>query len=398
MREQNETTLSLRQLKRALGPIVHLDFTAFDSVTAHARLGMAVQPQVHSILTRKLDKLGQAEFIKTVRVARACRSAIIAKLNARHLDNIVKSAFGEYLDCLSGWARGARLDDLSREKFDHLSVDGLSITGQDLAFLLQNEDTGCQTGILRDSDGSIIMWHAEEDSEPVTEGRFDKLRLFSFRYQDTQRITAFIYPDLLPGPTFGWNSERFVQAIDTLYVKIHPHPDALMSNVVAWIRLCVGSETSGQDLIKAIRPFRTGCAITTIQQIGENWEGDRIEFAGDQWIASSLPSQPGKFLFQGNLFSERRSLIALTNEQVSPEKRVALEQRIARTHRVLRVIANSREKVKCLLRLLSFRVGGDYAYCNKDVKAHFVCQASKAGVSKWIGAGPAFAGEELWTF
>jgi hypothetical protein len=394
---QNETKLFLQQKKEFLGPIIQLDFTAFDSITAHTKLGMEVQPQIHKILTKKIDGLSQAELIKKVRMARACKSAIIVKISSRHLDQTVKSAFIEYLDCLSGWVRGAQLDSFEHLNLNNLIIDNRIVSGEDLAFLLQSEDTGCQTGIIRDSDNSIIMWHTEEDPEAANGDRFDKLRLMSFKYKEKE-ITAFIYPDLLPGPAFGWTSEGFVQAIDTLFINIHPHQNALITNVVAWSRLCIGSEKNSSELVEAFRPFRTGCAFITIQQTEENIVGNRIEFAGDQWIASSLPNHSGSFLFQVNLMSEKQSEIALTNEEVPPLKRIVLEQRIARTHRALKVIANSHEKVKCLLRLLATRTGGDFAYCNKDVKVHFICQASGMGISKFIGTGPAFVGEKLWMF
>ncbi len=395
---QNENTQYLKQLKRNLGPILHLDFTAFDGVTAHTKLGMEVQEQVYSILTRKLAKLSQAELIDQLRIARASKSAIDARISAGRLDNLIRSAFAEYIDCISGWALGAQLNHFRHEKLDNLLVDGTLVSGEDLAYFLQSEATGCQTGIIRAVDGSIIMWHTEEDAEPATENRFDKLRIFSFRYKDKKQISAFIYPDLLPGPAFGWSSDGFVQAIDTLYARPYQSQAALASNTVAWIRLCIGRELGSQELMEAIRPFQTGCAIVTITQMEDKIDGQRLEFAGNQWMDAILPEEPGSFLFQVNLFSARGSEFALNNESVPPGKQAALLRRISRTRRAITRIGNSGEKAASLLRLLASRTGGEYAYCNKDVKVHLICQASHQAISKMIGAGPAFVREELWTF
>ena len=379
----------IRALKRTLGGIETLDFSHTDMTSAHAGLGTLVRHQVHAYLSRTLDVLDESVLVDYIRGARDARHAIQARLHRVTLDQALKDALRDYLQCLAAWSEGCQLNSFQHAKLSGLQVDGLQTTAQDLAFLLQNEETGCQTGMLRDADGSVLLWHTEEDVEEPLGSRIDAVRLFTFRTSAGKRATSFIYPDLLPGPAFGWSQDTFLQAVDTLNVKSAAANSAVSSNLIAWLMLYLGIDGDAAHLIQAMGPVRNGYAINTIRRSGQKVQASKIEFAGEQWVHSSLPDTVGTYLFQVNIFSQRDSRIALHYEEVTPATKVQLERRVERTERALRLVSQLPEKLPALKRILASTAGGEFAYCNKDVKAYLICHCSAAEMIKWVGSGPA---------
>jgi hypothetical protein len=64
------------------------------------------------------------------------------------------------------------------EHFEHHALAAFEPLGQiDLAMFLQNDCTGCQTGMYRAQDGSVVLWHTEEDVEDEPGSGFDLLRI-----------------------------------------------------------------------------------------------------------------------------------------------------------------------------------------------------------------------------
>ena len=374
--------------------IVQLDFRDVDMQLAHQKLGEAVQPQVYKILNEKINIDDFQGFISNIRIARLMDKAIDQKINLPDLMPEIKRALIAYKDALRAWTTGAKLDRYQHDLLDGVKIDGLPVSGQDLAMLLQAEQLGCQTGIIRDQDHSILLWHAEEDVEPIPGARFDYTRIFSFCYQG-KHIYAFIYPDLLPGPTFGWRDDGYVQAVDTLYVKDDSSENSIPPNIATWLALCLGGEVPITEIVDSLSPFQKGYALMSVCQSSDKIVGEKVEFISSALEYTALSEKYGDYLFQVNMIAERDSIFKLKYEQIDETTEIALEQRIDRTNKALEEFIPTQNKIGFLHRLLSSRDGGGYAYANNDVKAYFLCRMSDTGLQKWIGVGVAKVDDDL---
>ena len=216
-----EKLSTLQAVKDRFGGLVFLDFSKHDLRTAHRMLGEQVSAQVHKILRQRLERLDRSKLNFLLTQTCSCAETLTDKLSDQRLDPRLQGALQEYVDCLAAWADGAGLRD-----FDHPALAAQRrLCPLDLALFLQHDSTGCQTGMYRQGDGSVILWHTEEDIEFEAGSGFDQLRLASFNVGDEENpitMTAFIYPDLLPGPAFGWRSDGYTQAVDNLHIRETP--------------------------------------------------------------------------------------------------------------------------------------------------------------------------------
>jgi len=386
----------IKHNKEVLGPITPLDCRDFDTVSAHHRLGQDARAQIHKILAKRLDDLGgEEQTTQQIRSARKLQKALNAKLQIPALDENIRAAVGQYQDCLSAWAQGAGLAGFGHPNLAE-AVDGLPVHAVDLATLLQMDEVGCQTGVLRESDGAVILWHAEEDYEDSPGQRFDRLRIFFFRAANEQSAAGFIYPDLLPGPTFGWQAGDFVQAIDTLHVRPLAFEDAILPNTLAWLSLYLGNQVTRQELAEQLGPFQGGYSLTAAHRQAGRVSVEKVEFANQQVAVNHLEHAAGECLFQTNVIRDLSQPIG-AEEQTSPESRAWNEQRMARTERLLKVIQASAKPLTGVFRLLRSRLGGESAYANRDVKAYLVCRMTVEKTSIWVGAGAALPDDTLFS-
>ena len=388
----------LNEVKERLGDVNFLDFGDVDIVTAHQLLGGEVRDQVHKILRNKLGKCSREQLREQIRIVRKCRSALVEKSGSPEIHHHIRIALHTYADCLSAWSKGAELDVILRDEIQKWSVDEEPISENDLALLLQNDETGCQTGVYREEDGSVLLWHTEEDAETTPGSRFDKLRVAIFGVPEGDRrvkISAFIYPDLLPGPAFGWRSNGSVQAVDTLHVEPGDQEPAVLANVAAWITLFLEKQVEPAEVIAVLAPFLDGYAITTVRQQDGAVRASRVEFGGGEQVVSILDEQPGSFLFQVNMFSQKAAAHMARYERLKPETREKLTQRIVRTESFLTNLPASRPDAwQALFKLMASTDGADFAYANEDVKAHLLCEVTADGMKVQVGAGPVVEGED----
>jgi hypothetical protein len=385
------------EIKKNLGPILPLDCTHMDTISAHRLLGQEACAQIHKILARHLDEQGSAEQAATqIRQARRYQSALKTRLKIPRLGEIIKLAINEYMACLSAWAEGAQLADFRHSRLP-AEVNNLPVSATDLAMLLQEDETGCQTGVYREQDGSVILWHVEEDEGKIPDLRFDKLRLFSFRTYGGQIATGFIYPDLLPGPTFAWQGGNFVQAVDTLHIKPVDFDDSILPNTLAWLSLYLGTQTTREELAKRLGPFQGGYSLTAAHKNEGQVSVEKIEYANNAVAISKLGDNAGSYLFQTNILRDP-SLPIGAHEQASLESRALNGTRYARTARFMRVVQQSNPAQPLIFRMLQSCLGGDSAYSNVSVKAYLVCQMLPQKTSIWVGAGAAMPGDDLFTF
>lgn len=382
----------IRRNKQFLGPITVLDFSASDAPAAHYSLGADARAQIHKILARRLDSA--EDIVQKIRLARSSSAALAARLQNSSVSAIVKAAIRQYQACLSAWAAGALLAEF-RHPLLPAVLDGMPVHAHELALLLQEDEVGCQTGVYRESSGAVILWHSEEDHEEIPGQRFDRLRLFCFPGVGGRKTSGFIYPDLLPGPTFGWQAADYAQAVDTLHVRPIPPGAAILPNTLAWLSLYLGGQVALGQLAEMLAPFQGGYSLTTVCKNDDLVGVEKVEFANQQVATESLSNTSGSYLFQTNILNDL-SLPISVEELTSSENRAWNQARITRTARLLRSRQNPAEPLPLIFHLLRSRQGGDAAYANRDVKAYFVCRMAPAGTSVWVGSGAALRSDQIF--
>jgi hypothetical protein len=378
----------------AVERILQLDYQHLDTAAAHDKLGEAVWKQVHKILDHKIEAVKLEGLCEFVREARQIERALEARIQDQEIHPAIQEALQRYMDSLDAWARGAKLDEYQQAYLRGEAVDGQPIRGRELAMILQTEQMGCQTGMIRDQDGAVWLWHTEEDVDKMPGGRFDALRVFSFRYGN-QAIESFIYPDLLPGPSFGWKGNSYVQAVDTLYIKDLANGDAIPPNIATWVALCLGGEIPVCEIVQWLSPYQAGYALSAATLGPQGVSGENVEFTADHFTYTQLPETYGHYLFQVNLISDRSCRLSQKFEEISAEMEGFMLARIERTARAMAGFRAAPNKLAFLHQLIASHEGGEYAYVNQDVKAFILCRLSESGLEKWIGAGPANLGDEL---
>ncbi len=397
---QRHTTQQLLDIKAKLGPIAPMDFAADDLPSAHRMLGQEVRIKVHALLADKLSKIESPALADHIRLLRQCHRNASARMAAPNVPPRIRLALQEYLASFDAWLDGAGLTDFRHPRLEGLLVDGLPVTPADLGLWLQGDEGACQTGVYRQSDGSLLLWHTEENREIIIGERFDKLRVATLKFPDEdgemQALGAFVYPEVLPGSTFGWNREGYVQAVDTLFAQWDTNKDEVLSHVPCWVAWRLGAETSPQEVVAALAPFWGAYTITAVQPRAGKVTATKVEFSCDEWIETSLGETPGSFLFQANTISDKDHPCA-AYERLQGMALRKYEGRVTRTRAALANPRAARDPRRFLLGLLASRHGGGYAYANEDVKAYFLAHISPDGAEICIGAGPAVRGEALVT-
>ncbi len=395
MHIQKTSVHQLARVRERLGPLVFLDFSTLPLEVAHYRLGREVGSQLHRWLSNKLSEWDANEFNNAVRQARCSASVLSEKTQDKDTPMEIREALADYRSCIAAWTRGAALDEFIDEALMNHQVDDERVLPLDLAFMLQNDTTGCQTGVVRAKSGNVLLWHTEEDVEEEIGSRFDRLRIVAFGVPNDiseVRVYAFVYPDLLPGVAFGWRTDGFVQAVDSLFLR--PQSCGMLANIAAWISLRLGSHVSQESIIAALAPFHDGCALTTSSASFDGVTAQKTEFGGEYRLSTALDKQSGSKLFQVNVFSQRDASIALGGEAIGPSGRWPFDKRIERTQRSLSKQTFENDALPDLFRLLCSRGGGAYAYANGDVKAHVACCVSRERLELWLGPGPAMRHEQ----
>ncbi len=351
-----------------------VDLSRFDPLTAYRCLAEDVRLQVWKIAEEKFLPMSDADLVRRIRRARIIQQTITVKEQSNALSPLIRNALTEYIQCLSSWCEGADLEGFLHRSKLH-AVDGTVITSLELGLAFQDEYSGCQTGAYRDSDGSIIFWHMEEASEKIPQQRFDRFRLAHFTLTSENEPVAlysFIYPDLLPGPSFAWRSDGYVQMVDFLFLQPDISPSGLFANLATWITLRLGMRVEPAQVIKQLAPYYDGYSLMYVHNLRGSPATGRIEYAANRCSVSSLGSQPGSFLFQVNIFSAQSADMAPTLEKDPNPERQFLVDRIQRTENAIRKMRATSDHMRSIHRILKSKDGGPGAYSNPDVKAHLI--------------------------
>jgi hypothetical protein len=395
VRTKNATSDPLAALRQRLGPVTHHVLTAPTLVEAHRALGALLSgPALHAITARlretapdllRAQLRGARESLRHLSQA-AARPSVCAPL---------RRGIVEYLDCLDAWAQGVGLTPgLAPEGSDPGSAQALALWAQD-------DNSGCQTGMLRQEDGAVLLWHTEED----TIGYFDRPRVVSF-VAGGETLFAFMYPYLLPGPAFGWRAGQ-IHAVDSLHIGKHglagPTPGA-PSSAASWLVWRLGAQVPVQQVLLALVPLVDGCALNVVYADpaqGAEVHGEVHEFGASARLFRRLGTRGGARCFQVNVVSRRESRLYRAETIVS-SVRAAYDRRAIRTREALARAGRAGRvpTAQDLLLLLAQRIGGHYAYANKDVMAHCIARlspaspaASPASLELHIESGAALPGD-----
>lgn len=392
MRIETVSLERLEEVRTVLGPIVHLDLSRHPVEHAHRLLGEQVASKVGEFVRRRVIPLGSDHLRRELAHARGCRGDCLRRLDSRRLPAPIQRALGTYLDCVRAWTDGAGLASLVQE-LDVVPADGPVFDALDLAFLLQMEGAGCQTGMLRDREGAVLLWHTEEDHESPAGSRFDHLRLVTFAAapeSPSSTMTGFVYPDLLPGPAFGWSGSSYAHAVDAFYLQPGDPPVGVPANAVTWICLALGGAISPSDVCASLAPIQSGYALSSVTCRGDVVDAEITEFVGELSRPVKLGIAPGAWSHMVNMLSHHVASETPGRENLVPEMRRELEARQARAARAVRAItARTGDWHVSLQRLLASRVGGGFAAANPSVKATFLCRMSPVGTRYRVDPGPA---------
>ena len=369
----------LHQERQKLGPVQHLKIAAPTLPQAHGKLGRELRTVICRVAKQRLRNTPPAEFDQQIAIVRDSRRRLEARAASQLTLPVLREGLEEYLKSLDAWAAGSELTSILRGQM----AGGQSVTPQELALWLQDDNAGCQTGMLRLAGGDVLFWHTEED----TIGLFDRPRLAELS-AGGQSWHAFVYPYLLPGPAFGWHAGYF-HAVDSLHLKRPEH--GVPTAVAAWLAWRFGS-AAYFDLVR-ICPFIDGCAVNRVERSAEGVAASVHEIG---WLDASLRELPGvrnKLLFQANCvgrvpsrLSRRESLPA-----VERDRYCARGQR-ARTA-IAELTAQAQVSPQQIVDLLAAKSGGSYANANADVKAHCVGLATTDRIELYVQSGAALPGD-----
>lgn len=349
---------------------------------AHEVLGKLIKKPLKKIIKKKLDKISKKRFIEEVMFVKKCVHLMKRKALAPKTNEQIKKTLQEYFLCLSSWAKGAQLITFKHQILEGLKADRLSIRPEDLALWLQNDNFGCQTGMIRVEHGKVIFWHTEEDIM----GYINEVLIASFKIHH-EHVSFFVYPHLLPGSTFSWTKDFFM-AVDSLPIKYLQNQIGSLANITTWIIWRLANKFPSRQIIKLLSPHIDGYAVNIVRKGNKRIIGEKLEFGGGKMISNVLPNNRYRFLFQTYLVSNPKSLLAKNHQKISSKSKEQLSRRIKRTQDFLHSMEN-KVNVKKIFRMLSSRQGQDYAYANKDVKAHLIGKASDKKMELWLGKGPA---------
>ena len=352
-----------------------LTLRATSLVEAHRYLGARIQKAARRAVRARIAKTPPERLAEQLKQARACH-AFMSKLSGAHrVPRLVRESLEEYLACLDAWGTSV-FPPGSRTPFG-------AGEASDWALWTQDDNAGCQTGMLRRAGGSVVLWHTEED----TIGFLDEPRIALFSIGAEQR-GAFVYPYLLPGPAFGWGAGQ-LQAIDSLHTRRDATLAGTSSGVASWLVWRIGRAMEARDVLLPLVPFVDGCAIHVVGG-DARITGTTHEIAGRAVLSRALGRRPGSFTVQVNTVSVRSGPVA-REEEMSARTHRLYERRLQRMRDdIAHLPSRAEASGEQVLRMLASRRGGSYAYANSDVGAHAIATfAVDEGLAMHVGGGPA---------
>lgn len=209
----------------------------------------------------------------------------------------------EYLGVLGAWAEGAELAEVAKL----YGLDAL-----EAAMMMQNDDAGCQTVMIRVNDGIALLHTEEDDNGPITE-RVSKAFL-----AEIDGSVTFLYNDLLPGGSaFAVDVKRgFAMACDVLRLRTKER-GVCLAKIIGWMVWRLGNQATPrklEELVAALSPLVDGYAINVVyRDSGGKPRAYRASIAGRACYIDKLVGEPGGAIKQVNLLDPR---VAEANDEL----------------------------------------------------------------------------------
>ncbi len=128
-----------------------------DLVEAHRQLGVSIASQVHRTILHRMNTSVSYDVNRIHEVASIRMAGIERIRKSGSSPAIIRKAVTRYMACLEAWSQGA----------DLVSLNLPGIAPLELAVYLQDDHPGCQSGVYRLPDGSVLFWHTEEDVDEL---------------------------------------------------------------------------------------------------------------------------------------------------------------------------------------------------------------------------------------
>jgi hypothetical protein len=350
-----------------------------DPAAAHAELGRLLGGAIRSVVERRARDAGPTALVAQLRTARAVARHLEHKRTAAVVPEAVREALSVYHACLYAWGEAAQLASAA----PLAELDGAPLDALTLALWLQDDNTGCQTGVLRTEHG-VLLFHTEED----TIGYFDRARLLHMTVAGVQR-SAFLYPYLLPGPAFCWDADG-VLAYDTLNLvrtESGGTPTSTLSFLAWWLR----GELPLCELARALTPFLDGGALCSVRRAAGRVSAEQVEVGGSHVAHTRFSELPSARHVQVNMLSPAAEGALQALELYDAAGRAPYEGRLARAHAGLAALGST-PRAEAVLGLLAATEGDSWAFANDDVVAHLVAEVRPGGLTLQVGAGPSRPG------
>lgn len=209
----------------------------------------------------------------------------------------------DYLEALGGWAEGAELSQVAKL---------YSLDAVEAAMMMQNDDAGCQSVMVRTNDGIALLHTEEDDNGPITE------RVSGAFLTEIDGSVTFVYNDLLPGGSaFAVDVKNgFAMACDVLRLRTKER-GVCLSKIVGWMvwRMgCTATPKRVEELVAELGPLVDGYAINVVYRDEKGKpKAYRASIAGRSCYIDKLVSDPGGSMKQVNLLDPR---VAEANDEL----------------------------------------------------------------------------------
>ena len=372
------TTADLPKRRRQ-GAMQQIQISAPSLAAAHGKLGSQLSALIRRVARQRLKATSADQFARQIAAIRTCRDRLANRIDTQLTRPLLRQGLAEYRECLRAWTAACELESIAEGR----TVADLPVTAEELALWLQDDNTGCQTGLLRLTGGSVLFWHTEED----TIGYLDQPRLAAIT-AGGQTWHAFLYPYLLPGPAFGWHAGWF-HAVDSLPLERSEH--GTITAIAAWLAWRFGPAIG--DQLVGLVPFVDGCAIHLVGR-GEDGVSAGVQELG--WLDSRprpLTIRAGSLVYQANCVHDLQSRLG-HRESLSAADRERYCQRGERAKSDVAELRKADDATpQGLVKMLASKRGGAYANANADVKAYCVGHATTERIDIFVQAGAAQSGD-----
>jgi len=371
---------SLEQRAR-LGPIVTVSIDEPSLVLGHRALGRKLKKPARVAIQARVSRTPPELLTRQLRGTRHVQAFLAERARDRRVPLLVRRGLLELMACVEAWGEGV---GLGASVTRLAPVDGARVLPRDLAWWAQDDNAGCQTGMVRRPGGSVALWHTEED----TIGFLDRPRLAVFA-MGKDEWCAFLYPYLLPGPAFGWRPEQ-LHAVDSLHTRRREPTRGTLSGVASWLVWRLGPEVPAREVLRSLTPFVDGSAVHVVSRGRAGIVAESHEAAGSVVRSRRLGVRPGSVSVQVNAVCELEGRLG-EEEALSRASRALYERRLDRMKSGIERVGTLPEgySAQAILRMIASRRGGSYAYANGDVKAHVVAIVGKKALDVHVGSGPA---------